>query len=145
MTLRKGHLTEIQKWEKCHRLVMTPKFPCTQNENTSNLPRSWDTGQAGSPQLCPSPLTMAILKPRLQIGVQRSTSESHSAMTEKHLKLYGHLPHQTSPCLSPLSLAYISPHNTPITAAAIILANFALAMWTVGWFLLYFVALSNIS
>ena len=38
-----------------------------------------------------------------------------------------------------------TPHSTPTTAAAIILANFALAMWTVGWFLLYFVALSNIS
>lgn len=44
---------------------------------------------------------------------------------------------------SPPGLHLTSQH--PTTAAAIILANFALAMWTVGWFLLYFVALSNIS
>lgn len=55
-------------------------------------------------------------------------------------------------CALPAIVALVSPDlflpltpQHPTTAAAIILANFALAMWTIGWFLLYFVALSNIS
>lgn len=57
---------------------------------------------------------------------------------------------QTPPASAlPDILVPISPHPflhlTPTTVATIILAGFALAMWTVGWFLLYFVALSNIS
>lgn len=97
-----------------------------------------------------------IMVVSITLGLGNSQTQATEQGSQKHIKapqynvgeasqLYRHLAHQTSWCLSPLSLSYISPHNTPTTAAAIILANFALAMWTVGWFLLYFVALSNIS
>lgn len=35
--------------------------------------------------------------------------------------------------------------STGCASSGVILANFALTMWTVKWLLLYFVALSNIS
>ena len=105
-------------------------------------PTQPDTGQAESLWLCPSPLTSAIRKPRPRIWVQRGTPKPHKAKMEKHLGLHRQHPAPDGPCL--LS-AWPAPHSTPTTAATIILANFALAMWTVGWFLLYFVALSNIS
>ena len=140
----KGPLTEIQKREESHRLVMTLKFPLHPKTEHRRCPRLIQTQARLDHHGCAHhPWPRQFANPGHASGFReacqsptrrcwRNTSDSTDST-------------RSGRGLSPLCLACIAPHSTPTTAAAIILANFALAMWTVGWFLLYFVALSNIS
>lgn len=112
----------------------------TQRENTSSLPRSEDRPDGISTFM---PILLGLASAWL--WTKKYIQAHHWASMENHLKNSWSLLCLTSQYLSPLSCACSSPQGNPIPAATILLANFALAMWTVGWFLLYFVALSNIS